>query len=82
MKIDLGNKYFYYNKTVEFIFNELNKSSFLESKASRKNIGLIKWIYEKSPNICQGISFDEDNSFNSILTHTSSKRNENQRSSI
>lgn len=63
MKIDLENKYFYYNKTVEFIFNELNKSSFLESKASRKNIGLIKWIYEKSPNICQGISFDEDNFF-------------------
>lgn len=67
MQVDLKNKNFFFSDTVVFIFEEILKKRFLHLKGKRLDVGYIKWIYEKSDEDCQGMTFDEDEFFRFIL---------------
>ena len=76
MKIELKNKYFYYNCLTNFIFNEILESGFFNSKKKKLDVGYIKWIYEKDYRLSQGMIFKEDEFFrvNIIKSENSTKK--------
>lgn len=67
MLVSLENKKFFYQEIVTFIFESIIKSNFLNNRNKKLDLGYIKWIYEKSPKYCQGITFEEDDFFRVII---------------